>query len=182
MLITETTLKDVYLIQPKKFEDYRGYFSETFNQNKFIKISKETFVQDNESLSLKKNVFRGLHFQTPPYEQDKLVRVLKGKILDIVLDLRKNSPTYLKHEIFEISENNYTQIWVPKGFAHGVLILKENTLLSYKVTNFYSPEHDSGISIDDLSLGISLPVNIDKLILSEKDKKLQKFNPEKKYF
>lgn len=182
MKIYNTSLNSVVLIEPKKFGDHRGYFSETFNKNEFDKLSSNTFVQDNQSLSAKKYTLRGLHFQTEPYAQDKLVRVLKGSILDIVVDLRKSSTTYLKHEIFKISDENFLQIWVPKGFAHGVLTLEENTILSYKVTNFYSKENDSGISIFDESLKIKLPVSREHLILSDKDKNLENFNSTKHSF
>lgn len=182
MNIRETSLNGVVLIEPMKFGDHRGYFSETFNKKEFEKITHDTFVQDNQSLSAKKNTLRGLHFQTKPYAQDKLVRVLKGSILDIVIDLRKSSSTFLKHEIFEISDENFLQIWVPKGFAHGVLTLEENTILSYKVTNFYSKENDSGISIFDENLKIKLPVSNNNLILSEKDKNLENFDIKKHSF
>jgi dTDP-4-dehydrorhamnose 3,5-epimerase len=182
MKIRETSLNGVVLIEPVKFGDHRGYFSETFNKKEFEKITKDTFVQDNQSLSAKKNTLRGLHFQTKPYAQDKLVRVLKGSILDIVVDLRKSSSTFLKHEIFEISDENFLQIWVPKGFAHGVLTLEENTVLSYKVTNFYSKENDSGISIFDENLKIKLPVSNNNMILSDKDKNLEKFDIKKHSF
>lgn len=182
MKILNTSLKDVFLIEPNKYGDHRGYFSETFNKKEFKKISDSTFVQDNQSLSSKKYTLRGLHFQTEPYAQDKLVRVIQGSILDIVVDLRKSSKTYLKHEIFEISDKNFLQIWVPKGFAHGILTLEENTILFYKVTNFYSKENDSGISIFDESLKIEIPISKEKLILSDKDKNLENFNPAKHCF
>lgn len=182
MKILETNLNEVFIITPNVFGDNRGYFFESYNKKKLKRIVNLEFFQDNESLSKEKYTFRGLHFQSEPMAQDKLVRVIKGKALDIVLDLRKSSKTYLKHQTFEISEENKNQIWVPKGFAHGVLILEENTILNYKVTNFYSPEHDNGISINSPDLNIELPVDFKKLILSEKDKKLEIFDKNKIYF
>ena len=182
MEIKNTSLDGVFTYKPKKFLDNRGYFAEIFNKIQFSKISNSEFVQDNQSFSLEKNIFRGLHFQIEPYAQDKLIYVTKGKVLDVVLDLRTNSKTFLKHEFFELSEENFLRLWVPKGFANGVLVTEENTILNYKVTNFYSPDCERGISINDENLNIKLPIRSEDLILSEKDKKLKNLKKDIKYF
>ena len=182
MKVINTKFKDVFLIEPIKFGDNRGYFAETFNKQKINEFKNLNFVQDNQSLSVEKFVFRGLHYQAPPFAQDKLVRVLKGKILDIVLDIRKSSPTFGKFEIYEISSSKFNQLFIPKGFAHGVLTLEKNTELFYKVTNYYAPEYDFGLNIKDPQLNIKLPVNLDNLILSEKDKSQPNFKNAHYYF
>ena len=140
MKIIHTKFKGVILIEPKKHEDNRGFFSETFNKKKIKEFDNLEFVQDNQSLSLQRNIFRGLHFQIPPFAQDKLVRVIKGSILDFVLDIRKSSKTFGQIESFKLSSENFNQIFIPKGFAHGFLTLEDNTETIYKVTNYYSPE------------------------------------------
>lgn len=182
MKISHTKLEGVILIEPKKHEDNRGFFSETFNKKKVKEFKKLEFVQDNQSLSLQKHIFRGLHYQIPPYAQDKLVRVIKGSILDFVLDIRKSSNTFGQLESFKLSSDNFNQIFIPKGFAHGFLTLEDNTETIYKVTNYYSPKHDFGINIHDPELGISLPTDTKNIILSEKDKLQPTFKEVKHYF
>ena len=161
--------KDIFIFKPTKYNDNRGYFAETYNQKKIDKLQNLNFVQDNQSLSLDKYVFRGLHYQSHPFAQDKLVRVLRGAILDVVVDMRKSSKTFGQHDCFEISSENFNQIFVPKGFAHGFLTLEKNTEVFYKVTNYYSPNNDHGINIFDKNLNIRLPVSNNQIILSKKD-------------
>ena len=182
MKISHTKLEGVILIEPKKHEDNRGFFSETFNKKKIKEFENLEFVQDNQSLSLQKYIFRGLHYQIPPFAQDKLVRVIKGSILDFVLDIRKSSKTCGQLESFKLSSENFNQIFVPKGFAHGFLTLEDNTETIYKVTNYYSPEHDFGINIHDPELEINLPTDPKNIILSDKDKLQPNFKEVKYYF
>jgi len=169
MNIQTTELEGVYIIEPTKHEDHRGFFSETYNQSNMGPLQDIRFVQDNQSLSKEQYVFRGLHFQKPPFAQGKLVRVLKGRILDIVVDIRKSSSTFGQHKTFELSEQDWKQIYVPEGFAHGFLTLEENTEVLYKVTNYYSPQDDLGISVLDPDLKLQLPIEKEKIIFSEKD-------------
>ncbi|MFH0930095.1 MAG: dTDP-4-dehydrorhamnose 3,5-epimerase [Candidatus Moraniibacteriota bacterium] len=174
MEFIETSLKGAYRIKPKVFQDERGFFLETYSEKVFKENGIDAkFVQDNHSLSVKKGVLRGLHFQEPPNEQAKLVRVMRGKVLDVIVDIRKNSPTYGKWEGIELSGDNFKMLYVPKGFAHAFLTLEDNTEFMYKVDNFYAPESDSGIIWNDLDLNIDWPIN--DPTLSEKDAKLQKF-------
>jgi dTDP-4-dehydrorhamnose 3,5-epimerase len=174
MEFTKTSLKDAYLIKPEVFRDVRGFFLETYSKKLFEEngISAD-FVQDNHSLSAKKGVLRGFHFQLPPNEQAKLVRVTKGGVYDVIVDIRKNSPTFGKWEGFELSADNFQMLFVPRGFAHAFLTLEENTEFVYKVDNFYAPESDSGITWNDPTLNVDWPIK--DPILSEKDSKLQKF-------
>lgn len=174
MTVETCFIEGLKIIKPRIFQDDRGYFFESFNSEKFNELTGEniTFVQDNESLS-SKNVLRGLHFQNPPYAQGKLVRVVKGSVLDVAVDIRKNSPTYGKHFSVVLSEENKTQFWVPEGFAHGFLTLEDNTIFQYKCTNFYHPESDNGIFFADTDLGIDW--NVSSAKTSEKDEKAQKF-------
>lgn len=174
MEIIETSLKDAFLIKPQVFQDERGFFLESYSK-KFLeeKGLKADFVQDNHSYSAKKGTLRGLHFQLPPSEQAKLIRVIRGSIYDVVIDLRKNSPTYLKSENFGLSASNFHMLFVPRGFAHGFMALEDNTEIIYKVDNYYSQEHDSGIVWNDPDLDISWPMK--NPIHSEKDAKLQFF-------
>ncbi|WP_448583929.1 dTDP-4-dehydrorhamnose 3,5-epimerase [Thermocrinis sp.] len=165
----ETPLKGVYILQPTVFEDHRGFFMESYNKKDFEEIGLYfDFVQDNHSLSVQAGVLRGLHFQLEPKAQTKVVRCLKGVIYDVVVDLRKGSPTYKRWIGVIISEYNKRQIVVPKGFAHGVLTLVPNTEILYKVDEYYSPEHDMSIRWDDPDIGIEWPIA--NPILSEKDK------------
>jgi dTDP-4-dehydrorhamnose 3,5-epimerase len=170
MTATETKLKGCFIIEPQIFKDNRGYFFESFNQDSFNELIGEAidFVQDNESFS-SKGVLRGLHFQTGDYAQAKLVRVVKGKVLDVVVDMRKNSPTFSKHFSIELSEENKTQLFVPKGFAHGFIVLSETATFSYKCDNFYDKASEQGLRYDDPSLGIDWKLPSNELIVSDKD-------------
>tara|TARA_B110001452_G_scaffold140147_1_gene116486 strand:- start:58 stop:603 length:546 start_codon:yes stop_codon:yes gene_type:complete len=170
MTATETKLKGCFIIEPKVFKDPRGYFFESFNQNKFNELIGKTidFVQDNESFS-SKGVLRGLHFQTGAYAQAKLVRVIKGRVLDVVVDIRKESPTFSEHFSIELSEDNKRQLFVPKGFAHGFIVLSETAIFSYKCDNFYDKASEQGLRYDDSSLGIDWKLPANEFIVSEKD-------------
>lgn len=172
MEFKKTTLKDALIIEPKVFRDERGFFVETYSKREFAKngIANE-FVQDNHSLSVQKGVLRGLHFQKPPYAQAKLVRVVRGKVLDVIVDLRKDSKTFGKWEGFELSAINFKMLYVPRGFAHAFCTLEENTEFVYKVDNFYAPEADSGIAWNDSTLAINWPIA--NPILSAKDAALK---------
>lgn len=171
MEIIKTAIDGVVIIEPKVFKDDRGYFFESFSQREFEeKVRPINFVQDNESMS-SYGVMRGLHFQAPPYTQSKLVRCVKGKVLDVAVDIRKGSPTYGEHVAVELSEDNHRQFFVPRGFAHGFAVLSETAVFQYKCDNFYAPEADGGISIKDESLGIDWQIPMEKAILSAKDTK-----------
>ncbi len=175
MKITETNIEGLVIIEPKVFGDSRGYFMETFQKNTFNSSVTETeFIQDNESKS-SKGVLRGLHFQLPPYQQAKLVRVIEGEVLDVAVDLRKDSKTYGKHYSILLSGENKKQFFVPRGFAHGFVVLSETAIFSYKVDNLYAPTHDSGILWNDETLNIDWNIDIELLQLSEKDKNLSSF-------
>lgn len=169
MEIIKTKLDGVVIIEPKIFRDSRGYFFESFSQREFEeKVCKVNFVQDNESMS-SYGVMRGLHFQRPPFTQAKLVRCVKGAVLDVAVDIRKDSPTYGQHVAVELSEDNHYQMFIPHGFAHGFSVLSETAIFQYKCDQFYHPESDAGISILDKSLGIDWRIPTDKAILSDKD-------------
>ena len=171
MNIIKTEIEGVVIIEPRIFTDARGYFFESFSERDFCKEVREVrFVQDNESKS-SYGVMRGLHFQRPPFTQSKLVRVIKGAVLDVAVDIRKGSPTYGKHVAVELTEDNHRQFFVPRGFAHGFAVLSDETIFQYKCDNFYAPQADGGISILDESLGIDWRIPMDKAILSEKDTK-----------
>jgi dTDP-4-dehydrorhamnose 3,5-epimerase len=164
-------LDGVVEIRPRKLGDDRGFFSETYNAKALSEAGINLqFVQDNHSLSAAKGVLRGLHYQLPPHAQDKLVRVVSGSILDVVVDIRKASPTFRKWIALEVSAAKWNQILVPKGFAHGFLTLEENTEVIYKVTDYYSPEHDRSIRFDDPSIGIEWPFAASAVQLSDKDR------------
>ena len=170
MHVIETAIEGVVIIEPRIFEDSRGYFFESFSQREFDeKVGYVRFVQDNESKS-SYGVMRGLHFQRPPFTQSKLVRCVKGTVLDVAVDIRKGSPTYGQHVAVELTENNHRQFFIPKGFAHGFAVLSDTAVFQYKCDEFYHPEADGGISILDESLGIDWRIS-DKAILSEKDTK-----------
>jgi len=176
MVIEKTSFEGLLIIKPKIFEDERGYFYESFNHRKFqeeIKLDIN-FVQDNESKS-NFGTLRGLHFQKPPFAQSKLVRVIKGAILDVVVDLRSGSDTYGQHLSIKLSEEDKTQLFVPRGFGHGFLVLSEHAIFSYKVDNYYSANHDSGIKWDDPDLNIDWGLETQQIKLSEKDQNLQSF-------
>ncbi len=170
-MITPLALPDVLLIAPKIFRDARGFFSETYNQRAFADAGLDvTFVQDNHSLSRERGVIRGLHFQTHPSAQGKLVRVVRGAILDVAVDIRVGSPTYGQHVSRELSAENWEQLWVPVGFAHGFCTLVSDTEVVYKVTGYYAPDCDRGLLWNDPALGIDWPVAADEAILSDKDR------------
>ena len=176
MNVIKTKIDGVLIIEPRVFTDSRGYFFESFSQREFdekvapILGHTVTFVQDNESKS-SYGVMRGLHFQRPPFTQSKLVRCVKGAVLDVAVDIRKGSPTYGQHVAVELTEDNHRQFFIPKGFAHGFAVLSETAVFQYKCDEFYHPEADGGISILDNSLGIDWQIPTDKTILSEKDTK-----------
>lgn len=176
MEVIKTNIDGVLIIEPRVFKDARGYFFESFSQREFdekvtpILGHKVHFVQDNESMS-SYGVMRGLHFQRPPFTQSKLVRCVKGAVLDVAVDIRKGSPTYGQHVAVELTEDNHRQFFVPRGFAHGFAVLSETAIFQYKCDNFYHPEADGGISIQDDSLGIDWRIPTEKALLSEKDLK-----------
>ena len=172
MQVERTEIPGVLLFTPKRFGDHRGFFSETYNQRLFDEAGVEmSFVQDNQSLSVERGVLRGLHYQLAPKAQDKLVRVIRGSILDIAVDIRPGSHTFGKHVAAVISQENWQQILVPKGFAHGFVTLEPNTEVVYKVTDYYSPEHERGILWNDPDLGINWNVDASQVILSDRDTK-----------
>lgn len=167
----KTDIDGVFIIEPRVFNDARGYFFESYSERDFnAQVREIHFVQDNESKS-SYGVMRGLHFQRPPFTQSKLVRCVKGAVLDVAVDIRKGSPTYGQHVVVELTEDNHRQFFVPRGFAHGFAVLSEEAVFQYKCDNFYHPEADGGISILDTSLGIDWRIPTDKAILSEKDTK-----------
>lgn len=176
MEIIQTDIEGVLIIDPRVFDDARGYFIESFSQREFddkvapILGHSVHFVQDNESMS-SYGVMRGLHFQRPPFTQSKLVRCVKGAVLDIAVDIRKGSPTFGRHVAVELTEDNHRQFFVPRGFAHGFAVLSDTAIFQYKCDEFYHPEADGGISIQDPSLGIDWRIPAEKAILSEKDTK-----------
>ncbi len=171
MNIIQASIPGVVIIEPRLFKDDRGYFFESFSEREFnTQVREVKFVQDNESMS-SYGVMRGLHFQRPPYTQSKLVRCVKGAVLDVAVDIRKGSPTYGQHVAVELTEENHRQFFVPRGFAHGFAVLSETAIFQYKCDNFYHPEADGGISILDDSLGIDWRIPTDHAILSEKDTK-----------
>ncbi len=171
MNFIRTEIPDVVIVEPDVHGDDRGYFVETFRTDKLEEFLgyKINFCQDNESKS-SKGVLRGLHYQLPPHAQTKLVRVIEGKVLDVAVDIRKNSPTFGQHVAIELSAENKRQLLVPRGFAHGFVVLEDDTVFAYKVDSYYSPECDRGIAFDDEALGIDWILNIDELNLSAKDK------------
>jgi len=170
MEIVKTGIEGLLIIKPRVFEDARGYFFESYSQREFEeKVGKINFVQDNESKS-SYGVLRGLHFQTGPYTQSKLVRCVRGRVLDVAVDLRAGSPTYGKHAFCEISEENHCQFFIPKGFAHGFVVLSPEAVFQYKCDEFYHPESEGGIQALDPALGIDWRIPAEKMLLSEKDK------------
>ena len=173
MLVEDTAIPGVKIITPKKFGDRRGFFSETYNRRAAAEAGIHLeFVQDNHSLSADVGTIRGLHFQSAPFAQDKLVRAPRGRILDVAVDLRRSSPTFGRHVAVELSAENWRQLLVPVGFAHGFCTLEPDTEVFYKVTSYYSPAHDHGLAFDDPALGIAWPVDATKAILSDKDRRL----------
>lgn len=171
MEVIQTNIEGVVIIEPRLFKDDRGYFFESYSERDFNRqVGEIHFVQDNESKS-SYGVMRGLHFQRPPFTQSKLVRCVKGAVLDVAVDIRKGSPTYGQHVAVELTEDNHRQFFIPKGFAHGFAVLSPEAIFQYKCDNFYHPESDGGISILDTSLGIDWRIPTDHAILSEKDTK-----------
>jgi len=172
MKFIETKISNVIIIEPTVFGDVRGYFLESYNQKKFEEVvGKISFVQDNESKS-SKGVLRGLHFQKPPFEQAKLVRCIEGEVLDVAVDIRKNSKTYGHHVAVLLSGQNKRQLFVPRGFAHGFLVLSESATFAYKVDNTYAPEFDAGIRWNDKELNIKWGMDDSEVIISAKDAEL----------
>ncbi|MBQ9311549.1 MAG: dTDP-4-dehydrorhamnose 3,5-epimerase [Bacteroidales bacterium] len=170
MQVIKTDIEGVVIIEPKLFKDERGYFFESFNLREFEeKVTPIKFVQDNESKS-SYGVVRGLHFQNHPYAQSKLVRVVKGKVLDVAVDIRKNSPTYGKYVAVELSEDNHRQLFIPIGFAHGFSVLSDEVIFQYKCSNFYNKDSEGAIAWNDEDLNIDWQIPLDKIVLSEKDK------------
>lgn len=171
MNIIQTEIPGVIIIEPRIFEDARGYFFESFSQREFDeKVGSVIFVQDNESKS-SYGVMRGLHFQRPPFTQTKLVRCVRGAVLDVAVDIRRGSPTFGQHVAVELTEDNHRQFFIPKGFAHGFAVLSDTAVFQYKCDEFYHPEADGGINILDDSLGIDWHIPAGKAILSDKDTK-----------
>ena len=169
MNVIETAIEGVVIIEPRLFKDERGYFFESFNQKEFEeKVCKTTFVQDNESKS-SYGVIRGLHFQKPPFAQSKLVRVIKGAVLDVAVDIRKGSPTFGKHVAVELTEDNHRQFFIPRGFAHGFSVLSDEVIFQYKCDNFYAPQCEGAIAWDDPELRIDWRIPAGEVVLSSKD-------------
>ena len=170
MKVIETEIEGVFILEPRVFGDDRGYFFESFSLKHFEeKVSKTVFVQDNESNS-SYGVIRGLHFQKPPFAQSKLVRVIRGSVLDVAVDIRKGSPTFGQHVAVELTEDNHRQFFIPRGFAHGFSVLSKEVVFQYKCDNFYAPQCEGAIVWDDPDLGIDWKIPMDKILLSEKDK------------
>ena len=177
----KTAIEGVYVIEPKVFEDARGYFFEAWKQGEFVaNIGKVDFVQDNESKS-SFGVLRGLHYQRGEFSQAKLVRVISGRVLDVAVDLRRNSPTFGQHVMVELSGENKRQFFIPRGFAHGFLVLSDEAIFTYKVDNAYAPQAEASILWNDEQLSIEWPLGENQLLLSEKDKKAKPFS-EAEYF
>jgi dTDP-4-dehydrorhamnose 3,5-epimerase len=175
MRIERLAIPDIWLVTPAKHGDARGFFSETFRADEFAKHGMATsFIQDNHVRSTQKGVLRGLHFQTPPHAQGKLVRCMRGSILDVAVDIRTGSPSYGRHVAAELSADNWNQLWVPPGFAHGYLTLEDDCEVIYKVTDYYAPECDRGLAWDDPALGIEWGILAADVVLSDKDRKQPK--------
>ncbi|MBR5275286.1 MAG: dTDP-4-dehydrorhamnose 3,5-epimerase [Bacteroidales bacterium] len=171
MNVIKTDIEGLVVLEPRVFGDSRGYFFESFNARTFEEVvGNVSFVQDNESKS-SYGVVRGLHFQKPPHAQAKLVRVVKGKVMDVAVDLRKGSPTFGKYVAVELSEDNHRQVFIPRGFAHGFSVLSDEVIFQYKCDNYYAPESEGAVAWDDPDLDIDWRVPADKVLLSEKDKK-----------
>ena len=170
MNIIKTDIEEVVILEPRIFKDDRGYFYESFSQREFEEaVCSTTFVQDNQSMSTY-GVVRGLHFQKPPYCQSKLVRCIKGAVLDVAVDIRKGSPTFGKYVAVELTEDNYRQLFIPRGFAHGFAVLSDEAVFQYKCDNYYNKESEGAIAWDDAEIGVDWRIPLDKVILSEKDK------------
>lgn len=175
MIYRETEIKGVYIIEPKVYADGRGYFYEAWKQEEFRReIGDVAFLQDNESKS-SFGVLRGLHYQKGEWSQAKLVHVISGRVLDVAVDMRRSSPTFGHHVMVELSGENKLQLFIPRGFAHGFLVLSDEAVFSYKVDNVYKPEAEASVRYDDPDLGIEWPLSADQLLMSEKDKKAVAF-------
>lgn len=176
MNFIQTDIKDVIIVEPKIFTDSRGYFFETYVKKRYIENGiKVDFIQDNESKS-SYGVIRGLHYQTPPFAQSKLVRVISGKVLDVAVDIRKSSPTFGKYVAVELSDENKRQLFIPVGFAHGFAVLSDEVIFAYKCDNYYNPSSERGIKFDDDFLSIDWKIPKEKMIISDKDRLLPNFN------
>jgi dTDP-4-dehydrorhamnose 3,5-epimerase len=176
-------IPDVKIIKPPRYLDQRGFFSETYNKRALEQAGIHVeFVQDNHSLSVERSVVRGLHYQTQPFAQDKLLRVARGAVFDVAVDLRRGSPTFGKHVSFVLSAEDWNQILIPQGFAHGFATLQPNTEVIYKVSNYYSQENDTGVFWADPELGIEWPVSLAEAIVSDKDERLPRFSEVKIFF
>jgi len=174
--VIDTAIPDVKILIPRRFADPRGIFCETYNLRTFQKLGFSlNFVQDNHSISTEAGTVRGLHFQAQPFAQDKLIRVTRGRVLDVAVDIRRNSPTFGRHVAVELSAENWKQVLVPIGFAHGFVTLEPNTEVLYKVTSFYSPQHDRGIFWADEDLAIDWGISASQACLSDKDSRLPRF-------
>jgi dTDP-4-dehydrorhamnose 3,5-epimerase len=172
MIFKKTTIEGVYIIEPRVFNDARGYFFEAWKKEEFEEqIGKVEFIQDNESKS-SRGVLRGLHYQKGAFSQAKLVRVIKGRVLDVAVDIRRSSPTFGQHIMVELSDENKRQFFIPRGFAHGFLVLSDEAIFTYKVDNPYAPQADGGIRWNDPELGIEWPIVADEVLTSEKDLRL----------
>lgn len=183
MEVRPTEIPDVKIIEPRKYFDERGFFSETYNERALRGAGIELdFVQDNHSFSAGKGVVRGLHYQIAPFAQDKLVRVVRGAIFDVAVDLRRKSPTFGAHVSVILSAERWNQLLVPKGFAHGFSTLEPNTEVIYKLTNYYSPENDRGVFWNSPEFAIEWPVSQQEAVLSEKDKRLPRFSELREFF
>jgi dTDP-4-dehydrorhamnose 3,5-epimerase len=183
LLVEETEIPDVKVTTPRKFGDRRGFFSEIYNRRDFAAAGLGVeFVQDNHSLSAEVGTIRGLHFQSPPFAQDKLVRVARGKILDVAVDIRRSSPTFGRYVAVELSAENWRQLFIPAGFLHGFCTLEADTEVLYKVTNYYSPEHDHGVAWNDPDLAIAWPPEAANAALSAKDAGLPRLRDLPRYF
>ncbi len=181
--VEDTAIPAVKIVTPKKFGDHRGFFSETWSRKAFTEAGIDLdFVQDNQSLSAPVGTLRGLHFQSPPFAQDKLVRVTRGRILDVAVDIRTSSPTFGKHVAVELSAENWKQLLVPVGFAHGFVTLEPDTEVIYKVTAPYAPQNDHGLAFDDPALGIDWRLPLSGLTLSDKDRKHPRLAEMLRYF
>ena len=182
MKVTRTSVEGLAIIEPRIFGDHRGYFFESFSERDFVEnVASVHFVQDNESMS-SYGVLRGLHFQKPPHAQAKLVRVVKGRVLDVAVDLRSDSPTYGKYVAVELSEENHRQFFIPKGFAHGFCVLSDHAVFQYKCDDFYAPECEGAVRWNDPEIGVDWPLPIEDMVLSDKDMRSPLLNEIDKIF
>jgi len=183
MIVLDTSFPEVKIFQPQKHVDERGFFSEIYSRRALAAIGIATdFVQDNQAFSNRRGTIRGLHFQVPPFAQDKIVRVIHGAIFDVVVDVRRQSPTFGRFEAFVLHGGDWKQLFIPVGFAHGLCTLEANTEIMYKVSNFYSPAHDKGVRWDDPGIGIEWPVPAEEVRISPKDRALPLLSSIPNYF